>query len=236
MLISKDQTIAGIRAVQAREVVRFIGRRWPDGIEASRLEEIVDDAPSVLRDLAASGYLEVVDTTHSDGDRYQTTVAGNALRKARIGKPITMAKAAEVLAEFMLRMERMNDDPDELYRVDLVRVFGSYLDPSRTSFGDVDVAVLTSRRYERDEQSRRERVAGYAAVDAGRNLSIFEILTFADQDFKRRLTGRSKLLDLEIDGDLPPGTTWMCVYVHPDWDRAGDYEVGARRQTPSLGA
>lgn len=76
--------------------------------------------------------------------------------------PVTRAKADQIFADFMERVQKVNDDPYYLFRVTRVVLFGSYIRDTPT-VNDIDIALQLvpkiddlNRRGEIYEQRRRE--------------------------------------------------------------------------------
>lgn len=153
-------------------------------------------------------------------DYWGTTLAGNALSKARIGKPMHRAKAEKLLEGLLDRVEAVNADPYGLFTVEKIEIFGSFADPAREMVGDVDAHVLFDRRVEGDDFIRRALEAAVRAEDSGRSFkSHVDRLSFAELDFYRRLRNGSPRLDIQFDAvghedPLPPGVTTQVVFEH----------------------
>lgn len=128
MRLLTTDTVAGYPAREARDFLRNHGY--------ARAE---DDNP-LAQALAAEGYLE------QGEDGWQATMEGGALGNAKFIKPITRAKAETIVAEAIERAKAVNANPERyLHYIKRLRVFGSYLDPTVDSLGDVDMAIETGR-------------------------------------------------------------------------------------------
>lgn len=110
MLISRDLRIAGMPAVEARELMRDIREcAASTAYVAARLDRSLSEAASILEQLALevcvapveirmrAGLLRSAEevgraASMMEGVWWGTTVAGNALSKARIGKRMPRAK------------------------------------------------------------------------------------------------------------------------------------------------
>ena len=151
---------------------------------------------------------------------WEPTVKGRALAKARIGKPMTRSKAAKLLEDLLARVHQANSDPVELYSVERVDVFGSYLNETRQEVGDVDLRLVYTARGTGDEHLRLSRAE---ARRSGRRFStLLDELSYADTRFKSRIRGRSNRIDIQFDQDaprpLPDGATAVTVW-RTDGDR-----------------
>lgn len=236
MLISREDVIAGMPSVRARDLMRAIRDSAVSlGGLAGFLIEPDEQAPDVVRCLAEEGYLCRVEPeergrffydvgeippggTFEDLDYWGTTVAGNALAKARIGKPMSRQKAVKIVDDFIDRVKTINSDPDSLFAVHRVELFGSYANPDRHEVGDVDARVLLERRVDGDEFMRRAADIAAAAEAKGRHFrDPVERLSFAELELQRFLRGRSTRLDIQFDAvgherPLPDGALMEVIY------------------------
>lgn len=236
MLIATDQLIAGLPAVEARRLMRAIREYAVTvGVIADELGVTREKAVDTIDRLSAEGFVCRVDADERSGllflddeaasaadaarlELWGTTIAGNALSKARVGKPITRRKAQALLDGLLARVAQVNADPDSLFVVERVEVFGSFVDDTRDLVGDVDVHVVFDRRVHGDEFIRRALDVAEEAEDAGRRFSShLDRLSFAEREFYRFLRNRSPRLDIQFDpvGDgarLPEGATVRVVF------------------------
>jgi hypothetical protein len=115
---------------------------------AARLLNDEDDG-AVLNYLGAlidAGYLmQDAEASTKDEQVYLPTRLGVSLRKAKNIKRIARSIAERHLAAMLSTIERVNDDPELLFWVEGADVFGSFAEGA-DDVGDVDVAVLLSRR------------------------------------------------------------------------------------------
>ena len=220
VLIRRDQVIAGLVAPAAREVMRRLsGRsmRWAD------FEELVAEAGAAdpvvtCRELSELGLVERTEHS-SEGDPWlTTTVAGTALGKARIGTPMTRAKADTILAGVLQRVQEVNADPDALWWVESVELFGSMNDPTKAVVGDVDLRVLLRPRHDSETHFELTKAAAKAS---GRHFStLIDELFYASLELQRRIRGRSNRVDIQFDDGalrpLPDGAAATEIYLRAD--------------------
>ena len=229
MLIERGQRIAGLDAVVARELMRAMRSI---AMSPGRMRLSVDlsaaDVPDLVARLESEGYIE----RHSDVggswrtedddetvDVWITTVRGNALAKARIGRPMPRAKAEKLLETFLDRIRESNADPDELYWVDSVELYGSLADPNCLAVGDVDLLVMFDQRHLRAEHDRRAEEIIEQAHHEGRSFKTwFQQITWPQTRFERRLRASNSLLDVQFEmpgGErrLPEGAATVEVYT-----------------------
>lgn len=143
MLIEPGQMIAGLPATPLRGLMRELMQCSMSADELRHRLEGNDVDPTGVPDrLVDAGFIRVAERGLTatfairDGEDpktttlYTTAIAGNALAKARIGKPMTRDKADELLAGLIQRVEDENLDPESLFWIESVSVFGSYADES----------------------------------------------------------------------------------------------------------
>lgn len=229
-MIRRDQQIAGMPAADARELMRKIGA---SGVTASFVDDVLGDGwdgRRVIEDLEALGFVGRVDPSlhhmvrfgsgdnRVDVDVWGTTVAGNALAKARIGKPISRRRAQDQLDGLLARVAAVNDDPQGVFVVEQVAVFGSFAAGEADQVGDVDVSLVFDRRVTGDRfMELAEEAAREAELKGKRFRSFLDRLTILDQEFRRNLRGSSGRLDIQFSQAgspplLPEGVGLVVVY------------------------
>ena len=80
------------------------------------------------------------------GRRYELTARGRALGMARAAQPLKRATADRLVWYFLRRVEQVNCDPNLLFWIDAVVVFGSYATTTLSVMSEIDLAVLYSKR------------------------------------------------------------------------------------------
>jgi hypothetical protein len=212
VLLSKNQTIAGVPATTARAtVIELYHQEHSTKGVAQRLGMKEAEAGHLLAQLEADGYI----TRH---ERFwRNTVAGNALAKAKIGILMPRAKAEAHLAALLERVREVNADPDGILWVDVVELYGSLADSDRQAVGDVDLRLTVTRRHDGDEYERRRKALVDVAAEAGRRFNtMIDEFAYPELLLRQRLKARSPKLDLHIDfgatRSLPEGATIVEVY------------------------
>ena len=216
MRVSKNDTICGLAAPAARQLMRayFDGR--PVEVACDILGVSQDAARDQMRAFEAAGYVERGGLAHAAGDGWwATTVKGNALANASFGKPISRATATRLLGQVIERARAYNADPARLLTVTEIVVFGSYLDPAVDLLGDLDLAVSTARR-DTDGQRYVDQVLEYARV-SGRSFSAFhDRLFWPARELRMILKNRSPAISI-TDEDIRKLTERIeVVYVVAD--------------------
>jgi hypothetical protein len=175
-----------------------------------------EKAAELLDALLALGYVGPPSSVEDKG-LFESTVKGNALTLAHASKPIQRKTADRILDEFLARVENVNEDAYFLYKVDDVRVFGSYLtDADR--LGNLDVA-LTLVPFTEDQVAFRKLCEGRIreAYKAGRQFSnIVERLFWPRREVLLFLKNRSKALSLhESDDSVVKDDNARVAYRRP---------------------
>lgn len=244
MLISREGEIAGLPAVQARALMRAV-RDYAASL--GEIAQLLGSSPGAARAIVQrfedQGYLCQVEPferrnvvydpdevppggTYQDLEYWGTTIAGNGLAKARIGKPMPRQKAAQLLDELLGRAATVNADDDSLFSVEWIEVFGSFADPDRQHVGDVDARVVFDRRVDGDEFLRRVSAVAAEAEAKGRRFNNpLDRLSFAELEFQRYVRGRSRRLDIQFDAlghekALREGAVTQVVYARAPETRA----------------
>jgi predicted nucleotidyltransferase len=168
--IRKTDVICGYPALLIRDLFKkLLQTEWLPGAIEQILGLEIAEATCLIEALLRDSYIE---PSRIDG-HYHLTTKGYALANATAARPIRRETAERVLEEFLARVEAVNRDPELLYSIGEVWVFGSYLGEG-DELGDVDVAATFVRREPdpgRFEELRRRRVE--QAKKAGRTFPTF---------------------------------------------------------------
>lgn len=98
------------------------------------------EAADCISGLIAKGFIEESD------ERYKLTLKGNALSIARCTHRINKEKADKIFSDLIQRVQEINNDDTYLHKVSKLFLFGSYSDPSKEDFGDIDIAFKLRRK------------------------------------------------------------------------------------------
>ena len=211
MNIDPKAKIAGIPSLKIRELMRMqhYGMGWSASVDqASGLLEISHDATLiVLEELRSLGYIVFVD----DAYNWKTTIAGNALANASATKPIRRPKADQAFAQFMERVNQVNQNPYYLYKVVKVVLFGSYITDTE-AVNDVDVAIELSpkeadseRHWALVEQRIEEREKPFS--------NYSERFCWPEIEVTKFLRARSHVISLHDVGEVSKiGATYKTIY------------------------
>lgn len=229
MLIQREQLIAGRPAVEVRDLMRMMQQTAHSiGGLAAALSVSESEAAGLMADLRSAGLIEIIESYSGpymvgrDEDRpgdeapglWSTTINGNALAKARIGKPMSRADAQELCDGVVARAQQVNANDDWLHWVLELGLYGSFSAPGDAPVGDIDLAVLLQRRYEDDDYMRRNE--DLIDADGAQPKTIIDVVSYAEVKVLRHLRGRSPRVDLIESGSrrsgLPPGVTLVPLY------------------------
>ena len=164
-------------------------------LNKERTKELIDA-------LLSEGYIEAA----KKKGKYQLTIKGQALCVARYTNPLNKEKADKLFKEFMERVEEINSNEFYLYRVSKIVLFGSYIDPEKTDYSDIDIAFELSRKaksheefMEMDEQRIKE------AELAGKSFpSFFDQIGYTERVVLLKMKNKCRYISLHrmYDGIL----------------------------------
>jgi hypothetical protein len=195
--LAKDDTIAGLPAKLARDVVRQLAVETTPYVLGARLGFTSDEAVKVISGLHACGYIEPVGPPGSpERTVWITTIAGNALAQASFLARITRTTADQHLERVIAATRSYNANADNLL-ADVI-VFGSYLDPTQDRLGDLDIGLTVLYRFEdRAEYARRCREG---AASSGQRMSTFiDKLFWPERHLVKHLRGRSNTIKITFE-------------------------------------
>jgi len=179
MRIHKKEVLAGIPILKIRDYLRKVSREELTASELRTYFRLNRQKTEVLiHELLGKELLE------KRGKKYRVTLKGKALCMARCVPAIDKERADDIFREFMRRVEEVNRDDFYLYRVSKLLLFGSYLNPSNTEFGDIDIAFeLEQKIGNKEEFFHQNELLVEAAIQEGR---CFPSL-WDEMDYARRL-------------------------------------------------
>jgi predicted nucleotidyltransferase len=198
MQVGRLDKIAGIPAFEVRRFFRHVTSCHQRVFNRQWLMRYLDlsewKATQVARGLVREGYV-VRKGKLADQSLFEFTDLGDALARASGAKRVMRSTAAKSLQEFMVRVQEVNENPDYLYTVAVVAVFGSYLKDT-AHLGDVDVAVqVDSRIVDNDRRVDRELQHAHAS---GRSFSRFiDQLTWAHDEVMLALKARKRTISIQ---------------------------------------
>lgn len=189
---------------------------WGVGFVAATLGISSGQAVELVEALIADSLIAQVLDGDPDAPRYELTIKGRALGMARAAKPIRRATAERLVAEFLRRVEEVNEAPDLLFWVDEAVVFGSFVTDSPT-LGDVDVAVIYARRIGPTLWTTRSKQRVAMAQSNGRWFrGIIDKIQWPQREVELRLrkgSGALHIHDLRIEGKFIETLPHRRIYI-----------------------
>lgn len=219
MRIDPKTSIGGVPVLEARNFVRRAG----DEFTPEFAERILgrSRAGSLILALLAAGYIE---RTESHGEVvYARTDEGGAFARALASKPVSRATGQRALRDLLERCKIVAEDPEFLYKVRRITLFGSMLGKSDT-VGDVDIVVELVAK-EEDPKRHRAQCAMQAdeAEFEGRTFATFlDRLFFSQFRVLKFLKSRSRVLQFTSASDpILVNAQTRVVYEDPRALRGG---------------
>jgi hypothetical protein len=197
MRIAKSDTIAGLPAPVARDLVRlYRGGTFVQELADTLLRRNgIEDTDAVFARMEEAGYLVKADTDDDPGYVWwEATTLGNALAMASFGKPITRSTADRLVAGLLERARLYNADPGMPLFVERLRIFGSYLDPTVDPLGDVDVELSFGMRT-RDHQ----KISAYVRASGRTFDSFMGELFWPQKELIQKLRNRSTAINITTE-------------------------------------
>ncbi|NEN22799.1 hypothetical protein G3O08_04705 [Cryomorpha ignava] len=195
------QPILEVRAVVKAAMKRLLWGDTKSELEmkiAKRLKKSRAIACKVMEGLIDENYL-ILEKKTDDNEIYYNlaeTEKGFGFGMASANPPISRQKADLLLAEIIEKAKRVNGSKEYLYRVETLKVFGSYL-TDKEILGDLDVAVKVSPKLEGEAfvEANFKHVA--AAKKNGRAFqSFFQEIEWPYKEVIQMLKTRKKGLSL----------------------------------------
>ena len=103
-----------------------------------------------IRVLENLGYIE----RYKDIEVWINTVKGNLLARSKFKRPIKREKADALTEELLNRINIVNTNEEYLYFIDEVYVAGDYLDESINEIDKLEIAIVTSDKFDAKTQER----------------------------------------------------------------------------------
>jgi hypothetical protein len=202
MRIDSKGQIAGVPVLVVRDYLRrMIPFRLSAHSIASDLKLSGPRAEELVSHLLRLGYVDPIDTL--DGEQhYKITLSGSTFTLASAAPPLTRRTAERKLAEFLERVRSVNDNPDFVFRIQKVLLFGSYL-TEQDRINDIDVAVeLVHRETNPDKIAAAKQARVKEARKAGRRFStLVDELIWPHQEVLLFLKSRSRAISLHLSDD-----------------------------------
>jgi predicted nucleotidyltransferase len=203
MRIDRSEMIAGQPITKVRSFLRRLGHReWSTEAIAEYFSIDRATGKNLIAELCRRNLLEKAKLW--PGERkvfYQRGPAASQLALASFLKPISRKRATELVQKFLERVEAVNANDDLVYEVAEVRVFGSYLDPSQSEVGDVDLAVTLAPRHGKSHAEAVDLSRARAAASGRRFSNILQSLFYGQHEVLRQLKARSPYVSMHPPDD-----------------------------------
>jgi predicted nucleotidyltransferase len=196
MRIDSKDTILGVPILMIRTLLRrsmSYGGAISERLARRTLKLGPERTREILDELVRQGCYEAGE--NDLGEPYwENTLKGNTLAMATAARPVTRAKADQIFAAFMLRVQQVNEDPYYLFKVTRVVLFGSYIQDTET-VNDIDIAIELAPKITNPKQ--REKLYAKRRRESKRNFSTqVAYLGWPMQEVWLFLKSRSHVLSL----------------------------------------
>lgn len=210
--LQREVLIAGIEPQTARRIARACHNGWTStGDVAAETGLPVNEVGRMLRKLEDAGFLERRNGSRPDQeDEWNTTVAGGALTMAKFLRPITRARAENLLTGVLERAASYDADEEKPYVISEIVVFGSYLRPEVAELGDLDLAVAHAER--RPGSATPEVLLDYAYRSGRRFPHIVAAIGWAQSEVLQLLRKRSGYINVHTDDITKITDSWKLVF------------------------
>jgi predicted nucleotidyltransferase len=195
MRIDPKGTIAGKSALLVRDCLRTLRARISWDLAALEMAASLEPGTGkpLLRALSAAGLVK-----SAGRGWWAITSEGQRLSSATAAKPVMRRTAEKALREFLARVDRVNQDPHFLGKVNRVVLFGSMLREDVDRVSDVDLAVeVLPKIADRERLAAKNRRRVQALLDSGHVFrNILDIHFYWYREVFRFLKSRSPVISL----------------------------------------
>ncbi|MGA8596499.1 MAG: hypothetical protein WB676_17455 [Bryobacteraceae bacterium] len=198
MRVDPQGSIGGQPALRVRRFLRSVGDTlfWDSTLVAAHFSLREGQARDLVSALQRAGLIEPARGIGGRG--WVISQKGQSFAGAKAAKPITRQTAENALREFMVRVQRVNEDRYFLAKVTGVVLFGSMLRVDVDRLGDVDIGIdlrAKEPNWERLQELNAQRVQEYECQ--GRRISGLLSRSFWWRlEVLRFLKGRSRSISL----------------------------------------
>ena len=209
----------------ARREERLTGKTFY-GERVPKMPDFRAPSRALFDYLLADGYIERAD----DKGHHTTTIKGAALGMTKFLPRIDRAKAEALLKGVLERVAAVNADPELMYWVTEVRLFGSYLTDAN-DLGDLDLALNYQRRpIGGGEGGFAAAIKAFAAKHDKQHLSWLDQLGLPERMVVQRIKGRSPYISMhrvdELDNNPEMGGKTVYTFT-PTSSSSGTSELQA---------
>lgn len=215
MRLTKKQTICNIPILKIRD---YFSRIRPANLSPDNISDFFNldkqQTEELIQELSVNGFIEPAEEKEEEND-YQLTIKGNALCVARYTPPIKKEKADKLFQEFMQRVEEINSNDYYIYKVSKILLFGSYINPEKTDYSDIDIAFELERKIDDTEEFGKlhDKRVDEASLLGKSFPSFFEALVYTEQVVLLKLKNKCRYISLHrTDDKILELTEYKQVY------------------------
>ena len=222
MRIQPKEMLFGEPILNIRKVVRLsMNDKWFTKEQylfdeiAKLLDRQLSIAKQVLEQLIIEDYLSVTKEKIDDNFYWKVseTEKGRRFGITNANPPISREKADQLLKELLERVAYINSQ-DLCFRVQSIKVFGSYLS-EQSILGDLDIAFKLQRNGSQEEFNQKRKERTQLAFENGRRFSTFyDELSWPEKEVILLLKTKKKGLSLhnEENDEIVQKTECLLVY------------------------
>jgi predicted nucleotidyltransferase len=211
MRINPTDELFGFPVLKVREVIRFAMQERLSGLKRNDILKAVakiincsqSEAKELFNSLLNEEYL-TIENKKFRGSSFcvvAETEKGRRLGVTRANPPITRAKANILLEELLDRVNEVNNNEGYVYKIESVKVFGSYLS-EKEMIGDLDVAIKIERKVNGDEFMNMNQKRIQLAKEKGRQFSNYvDEIFWPRREVLMHLSTRKKGLSIHVEGE-----------------------------------
>lgn len=210
-----SQKMFGYSLLEIGKFMREIeGLSWKPNFVAARFKIEQKAAAKLVQVMLLDGLVAKV-YPQSNSEKYEVTNKGLTLGMDTAGPPLKRATAERLVAKFLERVERVNNDPDLLCCIDEVAAFGSFITKEPT-LSEIDLAVTYIRRVDSGTWSDLSNQRVELARARGRKFgSSSEEIAWPLREVELRLRRRAKALhirDFNKDREFIESVPHQLIY------------------------
>ena len=160
----------------------------------------VSDASDLITELLKR---ELLEPSKDYPGHYECGPQASQFANAKFMKPINRDRADQIVRETLHRIDEANQNPEFLWSVERVSVFGSYADPTREDFADIDLAVNLERRHPELTRQQFTLLERDRALASGRQFrNYMEELFYPRREVLRFIKAKDPYLSLHTFEEL----------------------------------
>jgi len=192
--IKSTDAVCGIPIMQVRGFFQRMVAWHRDSFDLPCLQDQLSldekSAMALASELVARGYVE-----EAQNGVYKFTDKAGELVRASAASRVSRKTAEDALAGLLERVKQYNLDPDKIFSIETVVVFGSFLG-ARDKLGDLDVAVKWRDRNPKDPD-RSATALAYARQSGRRFSTFFHQLAWAEMELLQILKARKRTITIQ---------------------------------------